>query len=335
MMEDPSKEIGVVLNLLESLRGKSQVQEFLEEQDTPHSGTWEKVRARIRTGTKTGNLNVEALVSLLEEIEEHGNQYVFIYDIDLEKAGKSLDPASVSEALTANERRSILNTVRIIEDPPENATLISVRTTSNPIKVKWIEKRLLRRHIGETIRGYQLTIQYHLEPARAIDSAVMSREKKRAYLCVQRVETGIREYKVHLKDMVDRLKRFLDPESLIPYDLGKLMKDLANKSVPEARLRRHQARDQNGRLFDATSANETDDLYSGGGIYDAARQHYSGSLTDLHVNVYWKPNGAELKREIHTIFPYRNFANAVVFTQRCSKIERDYVVSRIEAIAKK
>jgi hypothetical protein len=67
-------------------------------------------------------------------------------------------------------------------------------------------------------------------------------------------------------------------------------------------------------------------------MYDVARQHYSGGLTDLHVNVYWKPNGKELKREIHTIFPYRNFPNAVIFTQRCSKIERDYVLSRIEAI---
>ena len=277
---------------------------------------------------------MQGLVELLEEIEEHGNQYVFLYDMDPTKLDGKLAPQSVETALTAEERKSVLNTIRIVEHPPEKAVLVSVRTTHNPVKLKWVQKRFVHRLLGETRTGNRLTVEYNIEPERAVDVAVLDPSHNKAYLCVQRVETGLSEYREHLAAVLDRLKRFLNPEALTPLDLGKVMKALADKTFIEVRRRRHQVRDNTGGIVDAISATEADDVFSSG-LYNAARENYSGALTDLQANVYWVPNKTGLQREIHTLFPYRNFPNAEVFTQRCSRSERNYVLSRIEEIARK
>src|SRR5580704_676563 len=150
-------EIEAVLNLLESLHGKSQVQAFLQARDVAYSGTWGDVRTRLRKEARKGSVDTQGLVNLLEEIEEHGNQYVFLYDIDPTKAEQALTATSISKALTQEERRSVLNTVKVVENPPDKAVLVSVRLDHNPVKLKWVQKRLLHRHIGETIRGHRLT----------------------------------------------------------------------------------------------------------------------------------------------------------------------------------
>jgi hypothetical protein len=327
-------DIKAVLNLLKSFRGKSRVQEFLESRDIPHSGTWATLQTRIREATQTGNTEIGSLVKLLEEIEEHGNQYVFLYDIDVDKSGKAITPEAISDALTTEERKSVLNAVLVIEKPQDKAVLVSVNLTHNPVKLKWVQKRFVHRLIGETIKGNRLTVEYDIEPTRAVDLAILDETQKKAYLCVQRVETGVLEYRKHLSEFRDRLKRFVNPEALIPLDLGKLMKTLADETFTEVKRRRHQVRDGTGAVVDAMSATEADDVFSGG-LYKAARKNYLGALTDLQANVYWLPNKVQLERQIHTLFPYRNFPNAVVFTQRCSKGERDYVLSRVEGIARK
>jgi hypothetical protein len=177
-------------------------------------------------------------------------------------------------------------------------------------------------------------VKYQIYDVRAVDIAEFDFEKNRAHFFIQKVGSSIREHKSPLEAMLGRLSpTFLQPDALQPLDLGRVLKKLNDEDFAEARRRRCQARDGSGQIIDVTSATENNDIFEPG-LYKSGRDNYSGSLTALHANAYWKPVPEILAREIHLLFPYRNFSNAVVFTQRCSPNERGYVLSRVEAIAR-
>lgn len=325
--------LDVVLRLLKSFRGKSQVQAFLEGNDLAHSGTWNTLEQRIERATEHGDLEIDGLVELLEEVEEHGDQYVFLYDLVGRQDGPLPTTDSIRQTLTAVEVRSVLNSVSIVEEPTDRATLVSVRLADGRAKFKWIQRRIYYRRVDERQHGNRLTVEYDIVSVRAVDVAILDLAERKAHLCIQRVEEGIRECQKYLPDLKARLSRFLNETALRTLDLRRLMQRIGDRTFTEVRRRRHQMRDVTGCVVDAISATESADVFSGA-LYRAARDNYEGALTDLNSNVYWVENGAELEREIHTLFPYRNFPNAVIFTQRCSRRERDYVLSRIEQIAR-
>jgi hypothetical protein len=89
-----STTIERILNLLESFRGKAQVQSFLQEKEVPYSGTWMIVREKIVQGLKARKIAQNELIGLLEDIEEHGDQYVYLYDFDLAEAPRIKDRPS-------------------------------------------------------------------------------------------------------------------------------------------------------------------------------------------------------------------------------------------------
>jgi hypothetical protein len=61
----------------------------------------------------------------------------------------------------------------------------------------------------------------------------------------------------------------------------------------------YRAQDANGKLFDVTSATETDDIFNGG-LYDAGRANYTGALAGAYANVYWTVAAPFLTREIQS-----------------------------------
>jgi hypothetical protein len=326
-------DLEVVLRLLKSFRGKSQVQAFLHGNDLARSGTWDALEERIERATEHGGLEIAGLVTLLEEIEEHGDQYVFLYDLVPHRQTPLPTVESIRAALTAQETRTVLDSVNVVENPGIRATLVSVRLSDRIAKFRWVQRRIFYRRLDQREQGNRLTVEYEIVPVRAVDLAVLDLQERKAYLCIQRVEEGIRECRKYLPDLRDRLSRFADQAVFNPLDLRRLMERIGDRTFVEVRRRRHQMRDDTGCVVDATSATESADVFNGA-LYSAARDNYQGALTDLHSNVYWLENGAELQREIHTLFPYRNFPNAVIFTQRCSQRERDYVLSRIEQTAR-
>jgi hypothetical protein len=322
-----------VLNLLESFRGKKQVQDFLQLKEVPHSGTWETVRDKIERGLKAGKITEEELVLLLEDIEEHGDQYIYLFDLDADKTVRIKTRTDFEALLTPQEREKTLDSVTIIENPQESPILVSSHYNAKRLKLKWVQKRSFRRPLGETIKGDIATVRYQIVSTRAVDIAILDLNPGMATLCVQKIEPGIRDYGKQLKSLFERLARFVDREAFTPLDLRLLMQRINEKSFTEARRRRFRALDANGGLIDVTSATESEDIFSGG-LYEAGRANYAGSVVGTYLNTYWIKNPPHLDREIHTIFPYKQASNAVVFTQRVLKTERDHVLSRIKAIAK-
>jgi hypothetical protein len=328
-----STTIERILNLLESFRGKAQVQRFLQEKEVPHSGTWILVREKIIQGVKAGKITQTELIGLLEDIEEHGDQYVYLYDFDLAEAPRIKDRPIFERLLTDTERQRTLDKVAVIENPSATPTLVSAQYNTEQLKLKWVQKRSFRKPLGETVEGNVVTVRYQVVDTRAVDLAILDFVQRKATFCIQKIEPGVRDYKKQLNELFSRLSRFVDPPALKPLDLALLMKRMDDKSFGEIRRRRYRALDGDGGLIDVTSPTESEDIYTGG-LYETGRDNYKGAVASLYVNSYWTPVERRLEREIHTIFPYKQAANATVFTQRCTRSERDYVLSRIETIAR-
>jgi hypothetical protein len=328
-----STTIERILNLLESFRGKAQVQSFLQEKEVPYSGTWMIVREKIVQGLKARKIAQNELIGLLEDIEEHGDQYVYLYDFDLAEAPRIKDRPSFERLLTDTERQRTLDKVAVIENPSAAPTLVSAYYNAEQLKLKWVQRRSFRKPLGETTEGNVVMVRYQIVDTRAVDLPILDFARHKAIFCIQKIEPGVRDYKKQLSELFTRLGRFVDPPALKPLDLALLMKRMDDKKFGEIRRRRYRALDGEGGLMDVTSPTESEDIYTGG-LYETARDNYKGAVASLYVNSYWMPVERKLEREIHTIFPYRQAVNAVVFTQRCTRSERDYVLSRIEAIAR-
>jgi hypothetical protein len=325
-----------ILNLLESFRGKSQVQAFLQSKTVPSSGTWETVRDKIKEGLRQDKITEAELIQLLEDIEEYGDQYVYLYDFARRELPRLRNRADFERLLTRTEKDTTLDKLAVIENPSTEPTLVKASYQDNVVKLKWVQKRSYRKPLDESVSGNIATVRYEIISTRAVDLAILDLERQRATLCIQKIEPGVRDYRKELTLLFNRLARFADRsafEESSPVDLGILMKRINEKNFTEVRRRRYRATDANGKLFDVTSATDTDDIFNGG-LYDAGRASYTGALAGAYANVYWIVVQPHLTREIHTIFPYRQSKNAVVFTQRCLKQERDYVLSRIQAIAR-
>jgi hypothetical protein len=305
----------------------------LESKKEHYSGTWEIVRGRIEDGLEKGKITENELILLLEDIEEHGDQYIYLYGLDLGRAPRIRDRENFETLLTAVERSRALDRVAIVQNPTAEPILVSAYFTPERLKLKWVQKRSFRRPLGETINGNIATVRYQIIDTRAVDLAILDFVQHTAILCIQKIEPGVRDYRRQLREMFNRLNRFVDQEALTPLDLETLMNRMNDKSFTEIRRRRYRALDAEGGVFEVTSSAESEDIY-GGGLYEVARENYTGVLAGLYANAYWLPVKGRLDRELHTIFPYKQAVNAVVFTQRCTKTERDYVLSRIESIAR-
>ena len=322
-----------ILNLLESFRGKAQVQNFLRSKEVPYSGTWEVVRNKIQEGIDTGKITEAELIVLLEDIEEHGDQYVYLYNFDPAQAIRIQNRAALRALLSPDERERVLDRVAIVENPSAAPSLVSAQYSTERIKLKWVQKRVFRKPLGESIAGNIATVRYEIIPTRAIDLAILDFAQHKAMLCIQKIEPGVRDYKKQLAELFHRISRFVDSQALTALDFISLMRRMDQKAFTEIRRRRYRALDANGGTIDVMSPTESQDIYDGG-LYEVGRDNYTGAVASLHVNVYWIPTPPAIEREIHTIFPYRQAVNSVVFTQKCTKTERDYVLSRIETIAK-
>lgn len=328
-----------ILHILESLRAKSQVADLLRNHDLAHSGTWKQVKKRLEDAVSDQQISIDEILSLVERIEEHGDQFALFYDLDPAKAARLKDIGNLQGVLHDLDRKYVLNHIEVIASPTSTPILVSVRhiTAQNQVvgaKLKWVQNRTFRKQISQSTAGKIVTVKYRIFDVRSVDIAEFDFEQNRARLFIQKVGPGIREHRNPVEAMMSRLTpNFLDADALQSLDLGPLLKLLNKEDFAEARRRRCQARDQTGNIIDITSATEQDDIFDEG-IYKTARDHYSGQLTSLLTNAYWKPVPEKLEREIHVLFPYRHFDNAAILPQRCLPDERGYVLSRIEAIAR-
>ena len=226
-----------VLNLLESFRGKKQVQDFLQSKEVPHSGTWTTVRDKIERGLRAGKITKEELVSLLEDIEEHGDQYIYLFELAADNIARIKTRTAFEALLTPQEREKTLDRVTVVESPQESPILVSSCHSAEKVKLKWVQKRSFRRPLGETVKGDIATVRYQIVSDRAVDIAILDLNPGMATLCIQKIEPGIRDYGKQLKSLFERLARFVDPEAFTPLDLRLVMQRINEKTFTEVRRR--------------------------------------------------------------------------------------------------
>ncbi len=119
---------------------KSIIQEFLEEQGLPKSGTKEELRARISDALDEGTFDYTALVAALDAVAPWGKQHVLLFDGPPDPGTGWTDPGWVHDRLRQHRLGGLFNAPLPLILPP-TLRLSSIEHRLDRLRVTAVERR--------------------------------------------------------------------------------------------------------------------------------------------------------------------------------------------------
>jgi hypothetical protein len=96
-------DIKLIVSLLRDTTTLDAVQQFLKLKGLASSGTWDDIYAiRILPAVIDGSLTTQELISFLGEVEEYGNQHIFLYQCDDETTSLLMDKNNLEKEIIKN-----------------------------------------------------------------------------------------------------------------------------------------------------------------------------------------------------------------------------------------
>jgi hypothetical protein len=165
----------LLLRLIRDQGTLEQVSAFLRARGLEHSGgNWnDMIENRLRTSLDAGKLTLDDFVGLLAEVEEHGRQHVFLYELGRGKSVDELfDESVLRKRLRQTPRFPELGQPSFIESP-EQPTVVDVRYEMRGktacLIIKLVEPRTQPYNRRETEARGRLTVTYDLRRYRAVN----------------------------------------------------------------------------------------------------------------------------------------------------------------------
>jgi hypothetical protein len=151
-----------------------QASRFLRSKGLEYSSdSWEQmIESRLKPSFREGKLTKEDLFTFLAEVEEHGRQHIFIYDLASKKAASELfEPRTLVARIKAVRGLPDLGKPSLVEKP-EQPTIVEIRydsrTDAKCLVIKIVEERFLSYNKRETKSAGRLVITYDLRAYRAV-----------------------------------------------------------------------------------------------------------------------------------------------------------------------
>lgn len=93
-------DVQLIVSLLKDTTTQARVQQFLKEKGLPYSGSWDEIETkRILPAILDGKLSTQELITFLTEVEEFGNQHVFLYQCSKSLVDKLMDQVKTKKEL--------------------------------------------------------------------------------------------------------------------------------------------------------------------------------------------------------------------------------------------
>lgn len=276
-------------------------------------------------GLEEGKFVETDLIDLLDDIEEFGNQHIYLYNCNPEYLKALRNPTYIQTKLEENSLADLLNNkYRIFI--PDNVELSQVIHDSKILKFKWVERRIWKMPLEERIEDDKYIETYQMNTTRGVTTFRIDLITGNAELMIQRLPTGTQYQKIK-DDYLHKLSNIMEIYSFQPTGLLRVIRFIEGSEEVDKRQINFETISGGKVAFKSRSrgADFTDDttLYS---ARTALGQNVSGSLG----NFYWKPNEV-LARSIHThIYPRDD--RVAIFGQ-CVEREVNYVLSRIRYFA--
>lgn len=165
----------LLLRLIRDQGTLEQASAILRAKGLEHSGSnWnDMVEHRLGASLNSGKLTQEDLVDILAEVEEHGRQHVFLYELARGQSVTDLfDEAALGRLLKRAPNFPPLGSPSFVESP-EEPTIVDVRFDHRGrtpcLVVKIVEPRQQTYNRREAESRGRLTVTYDLRKYRAVN----------------------------------------------------------------------------------------------------------------------------------------------------------------------
>lgn len=96
-------DVQLIVSLLKDTTTLVRVQQFLKSKEVSSSGGWEDMYSkRILPAVIDGKLTIQELTSFLEEVEEYGNQHIFLFECDKTLTDSLMDQVNATNEIVKN-----------------------------------------------------------------------------------------------------------------------------------------------------------------------------------------------------------------------------------------
>lgn len=330
----------LLINLIRDQGTLEQVSGLLRARGLEHSsGNWTSmIENRLRANLKAKRLTTADLAEFLAEVEEHGKQHVFLYEL---ARGKSVADLFDAEALRKRLKRAVhfpeLGS-RLFVESPEVATVVDVRYdmrgNTPALVIKTIEPRDETYNRQETKAGGRLTVTYDLRTHRAVNVVRISKTGLVELRIYSHSEVG--SYEGLANAQWTRIGPIVSKDTFRPLDLGPLRDTLWDpkrrkeiQAIFAPRSSDHKNAVGNRIRATATALGGTmfDDLDLAASVDRFNSENSDAQCERATVLLLQEGSDGKLSRSLNTLF--YGEPNEFTITAKVTRNEYEYVLDTL------
>lgn len=337
-------ELAQLVTDLVALR-KSQIHEFLADNEMPKSGTKAQIRNRIEDALREESLSPARIIHFLDRIVPWGKQHISLYNGPGGSIANWKNLNWVEQLLKQHRLGKYLN-ANVPFVLPETMKVSSILHDGGRLRITAIKKRDVWERdanydqSSKTAEGEPIALHAHIHRvARGVVAFEWDLAANTAFLQVSQLPAKHR-YEEVAQEFFELVGRWLDIRMFTPFDLRLAIKKLhetEDRGAGEIRSHGIRYRTLSGRRFEGVSGSPTDPLL-GDPVTDAALRAVRESSVGHVGNFYWLANSesgngiSTLSADVHVVVVGNH--NRINFPTPSGEQSIRYVLSRIRDLGK-
>ncbi len=340
LSEADEKQSQVIFKLLMDATSQAVVRDFLKDKGVPTTApNWEELyKIRILPALKSKKLSLTDLASLLEQVEEHGRQHIFLY---------KCTPADAKAILNKNRiinKATELGLVGLLSKPlhiemPEEPKIVDIRLPEAPngtgpvaLTIKISECRETNKLVDDEYvpATNRRTKVYEVSKKRAVNIATLNLDGMLEIRIASRDNST--KYHEQVSDVLKMVSDFIPLDSFQVVSLSKAKDTLYAKQEDFQGLIRYSsttAKNDYGVAMNLAAPNLSKNLSDDGGSAAAMKEFLAEKGFVTGSNIWFIIQGDE-ERQIHVLLSGE--INEFAVTAACTPEEYSYVRGQILAL---
>lgn len=337
LSEAEEKQAQVIFNLLKEATSQTVVREFLREKDIAITApNWDELYSnRILPALQSKKLSLVDLATLLQDVEEHGRQHIFLY---------KCSPADARAILNKTRIHSIAKDLGVAEllshplhiEMPEEAKIVDIRLPEAPngtgpvsLTVKISECRETSKLVNDDYDPVtsSRTKTYKVTKKRAVNIATLTLDGLLEIRIASRDNST--KYHEQVSDVIRMASKFFPMDSFEILSLSKAKDTLFLKKEEFEGIIRYSsttARNDYGIAMNLAASNLSQNLSEDDGSSAAMKEFLAQKGFVTGSNIWFIINGEE-ERQIHVLL--NGEINEFAVTAACTPGEYSYVCGQI------
>lgn len=287
LSQDQSSTVELILEELPAQTSMEVVRNFLKACEVESSAvSWEEIKEkRIRPALEDGRISYSEFLSFARDVEEHGTQHVFLYDVaDKKKIQHLFDEEELKKRLLRVPNWPALNKISVAEQVSQKS-VVEVRLykkgRQKEFVVKIAEPRLYRRRKGEERHGNEIVVKYAAIEYRAVNIFRVN-SSGAAEIRVFSHKQSRASYEQDVFSVWQALSPIVSGGHFVPHSLLDLRQALWHETLREqlageVHVRNSQLQNINGNRLRVAAGQKQGGLWDDQGLVDGVG-HFSNGL---------------------------------------------------------